>query len=121
MKFWIYQKATPEEPKNKPKAKKAKQSKYEELPEIPDYERPELEKYEKNDFDGSKKVNSWREKNEKKKRFKKKGGKDQIGAGFKPQSHLNEHNKKYIFIYLFFILQFVNCVLEIFYFAFKKF
>lgn len=39
----------PEKPKAKakPKAK----PKYEELPEIPDYERPELEKYEKTDLD----------------------------------------------------------------------
>lgn len=52
----LIQKATPvEEPKDKPKAKKAKQSKYEELPEIPDYERPQLEKYEKSDFDPTKK------------------------------------------------------------------
>lgn len=51
------QKATPvEEPKDKPKAKKATKGKYEELPEIPDYERPVLEKYEKNDFDPNKKV-----------------------------------------------------------------
>lgn len=51
------QKATPvEEPKDKPKVKKAKASKYEELPEIPDYERPVLEKYDKSDFDPSKKV-----------------------------------------------------------------
>lgn len=53
----LIQKATPvEEPKDKPKAKKATKAKYEELPEIPDYERPVLEKYEKNDFDPNKKV-----------------------------------------------------------------
>lgn len=34
-----------------PKKKAAKKAKYEELPEIPDYERPELEVYEANDFD----------------------------------------------------------------------
>lgn len=52
----LIQKATPvEEPKNKPKAKKATKAKYEELPEIPDYERPKLEKYEKSDFDPTKK------------------------------------------------------------------
>lgn len=46
----------PEEPKDKPKKAKGTKSKYEELPEIPDYERPPLEKYEKNDFDPTKKV-----------------------------------------------------------------
>lgn len=52
------QKAEPVETlKDKPKAKKAAKSKYEELPEIPDYERPPLEKYEKSDFDPTKKVN----------------------------------------------------------------
>lgn len=52
------QKAEPVETlKDKPKAKKAAKSKYEELPEIPDYERPPLEKYDKSDFDPSKKVN----------------------------------------------------------------
>lgn len=45
-----------EEPKDKPKAKKATKSKYEELPEIPDYDRVELEKYDKSDFDPTKKV-----------------------------------------------------------------
>jgi hypothetical protein len=49
------QKATTEEPKEKPKAKKASKSKYEELPEIPDYERPVLEKYEESAFDPTKK------------------------------------------------------------------
>lgn len=39
----------PEKPKTK--VKKVAKPKYEELPEIPDYERPELEKYEKSDFD----------------------------------------------------------------------
>lgn len=42
-----------EEPKPEPKKTKAKvvkPKKYEDLPEIPDYERPELEKYEKSDF-----------------------------------------------------------------------
>lgn len=52
------QKAEPVETlKDKPKAKKAAKSKYEELPEIPDYERPPLEKYDKSDFDPTKKVN----------------------------------------------------------------
>lgn len=39
----------------------SKKSAYEDLPEIPDYERPELEKYEKSDFDPTKKVrlNNW--------------------------------------------------------------
>lgn len=51
------QKAEPvEAPKDKPKAKKASKAKYEELPEIPDYERPDLEKYDKSDFDPTKKV-----------------------------------------------------------------
>lgn len=52
-------KAEPVEiPKDKPKAKKSAKTKHEELPEIPDYERPPLEKYEKSDFDPTKKVNS---------------------------------------------------------------
>lgn len=45
------------EKKEKPKkiVKKKKESEYE-LPEIPDYERPALEKYEKSDFDPTRRV-----------------------------------------------------------------
>lgn len=53
----FFQKAAPAEaPKDAQKAKKATKSKYEELPEIPDYEHPDLEKYDKSDFDPTKKV-----------------------------------------------------------------
>lgn len=63
MKYQIFnqqQKATlmkieSEKPKHA-KITGSKKSAYEDLPEIPDYERPELEKYEKSDFDPSKKV-----------------------------------------------------------------
>lgn len=40
----------PETAKPKAKAKLKAKPKYEELPEIPDYERPQLEKYEKSEF-----------------------------------------------------------------------
>lgn len=43
--------------KVKKTVKKKKESEYE-LPEIPDYERPALEKYEKSDFDPTRRV-SW--------------------------------------------------------------
>lgn len=43
------QEQTKTKTKTKPKAK----SKYEDLPEIPDYERPQLEKFEKPEFDPS--------------------------------------------------------------------
>lgn len=45
------------EKKIKKTVKKKKESEYE-LPEIPDYERPALEKYEKSDFDPTRRV-SW--------------------------------------------------------------
>lgn len=38
--------------------KKRKESEYD-LPDIPDYERPQLEKYEKSDFDPNSRVSFW--------------------------------------------------------------
>lgn len=54
------QKATAKpDDENKPKRGKVSQKpKYEELPEIPDYERPQLEKYEKIDLDPKSKVSN---------------------------------------------------------------
>lgn len=44
-------KETPKDEPKKTKAKIHRAKKYDDLPEIPDYERPELEKYEKTDID----------------------------------------------------------------------